>query len=169
LPTGPRESGSITKARAGQMTDISIQEFCGALYCAQVSERAFTVNERGRIAVVARSVADGVEEYYRVEFDGVSGFSWRDDRDRAFVPDDRYRLEVSVIELERLPDTWRVWMNPYYHTVIEFHCVRISLNGAQVRGEGRWLQDELPEHQPGCTALRWLGSAIRSPFAVADR
>ena len=130
------------------MTDISTQDFCAALYCAEVSGASFAVNESGRIAVVARSVINGAEKYYRVEFDGVSDCSWRDDQDRPVVPDDDYRLELSVLEVERLSNEWRIWMNPYYHTVIEFRCVRIRLNGADVRGSGPWLQDELPGSEP---------------------
>lgn len=60
------------------------------------------------------------------------------------VPEPGDRLELSVIELEHEPDGWRVWLNPWYIEEIEFRCDRITLDGAEVVGSGRWLQDDLP-------------------------
>ena len=57
---------------------------------------------------------------------------------------DEDRLELSVIEVERLLSGWRVWLNPWYLHEIEFRCADISLDDAEVSGTGRWLQDELP-------------------------
>lgn len=130
------------------ITTIGIRDFCAVVYCTQARGTAFAVGIGGRIDVVTRTVIDGSDEYYRVEFDDVAEFSWVDDSGRTLVVDPDYRLEFSAIELERTTNGWRVWLNPWYHTVIEFRCARIQLNGAEVVGSGRWLQDELPRHRP---------------------
>jgi hypothetical protein len=103
---------------------------------------AFTVSATGEIKFSARATDVGVQSVHSVEFIGVREFV----RNRA-VPaqfGDGDALELSVVELEREAAGWRAWFNPWYIEEIEFHCERIFLDGFEVAGTGRWLQDELP-------------------------
>ncbi|MGH7625075.1 MAG: hypothetical protein ACREOJ_07140 [Gemmatimonadaceae bacterium] len=125
------------------MTEITIREFCETLYCSLTRGDAFTPRPEGDIAFVAYSVTDGVASRHRVQFAGVSDLAVRHDLSNDLWSDED-RIELSVIEVERLLSGWRVWFNPWYLHEIEFHCARISLDDTKVSGTGRWLQDELP-------------------------
>ena len=132
------------------MRTVSLQDFCIALYCAYTPADEFTVNRDGHIACTAQVIESSHTGLYRVEFDSVRDLTWSSNAsDRAAASDPGYQLEFSVIELEREADGWRVWINPWYLHDIEFRCAGIRLNGAEVVGEGRWLQDDLPPRGSG--------------------
>jgi hypothetical protein len=125
------------------MTEISIEDFCIALYCAYARFSSVAPDAAGRIAFTARTLDSDREEYYRVECAGVRDFAFRSEvKDATWGPQDA--LELSVVALEGAPGSWRVWLNPFYLHEIEFSCRQIHLNGAEVVGRGKHLQDELP-------------------------
>jgi len=123
------------------MGEIAIRTFCEALYCAYAPENAFTVGQDGRIAFSAQVTEDGQTTQHHVTFLKVRGLT-RCPEKTVSEPWDR--LELSVIEVERESSGWRVWFNPWYLAEIEFHCDQVLLDGAELTGDGRWLQDELP-------------------------
>jgi hypothetical protein len=122
-----------------------MREFCERLYCAYAPGDALAVGADGRIAFTARVTDHGRMSEHRAEFDGVRGFARRRDAPSEREPGDP--LELSVIEIERDEPgaEWRVWLNPWYVEEVEFRCARITLDGLEVTGAGRWLQDELPD------------------------
>ena len=121
---------------------ISMREFCETVYCAYAAGDALTVDAGGQI-VFGASVTNGDRtDIHRVAFEGVRDFTRRRDVPREPEPGDR--TELSVIELAREPAGWRVWLNPWYVEEVEFCCARITLDGREVTGEGRWFQDDLP-------------------------
>ncbi|HET6679790.1 MAG TPA: hypothetical protein VFG84_01205 [Gemmatimonadaceae bacterium] len=128
------------------MPAITIREFCEALYCALTSVDAFSVAPDGSIAFVAHATSDGTRSRHSVHFSDVRHLSVQHSAstDLGAAED---RLELSVIEVERLPSGWRVWFNPWYLHEIEFQCNRISLDGADVSGTGKWLQDDIPSRR----------------------
>ena len=131
------------------MTDISIQDFCAIAYCAQAACDAIPPAPGNRLAFEARSTEGGVGQRLFLEFEGVHDFRRQSARPQPEAPcEPNDLLELSVVELDGAPGRWRVWLNPWYLEEIEFWCARISLNGLEVSGEGRWLQDELPAHTP---------------------
>ena len=118
--------------------------FCETLYCAFTAVDAFAMAPNGRMTLGAHTVEHGNSSLHQVEFIGVRGLRRERDRGvREAQPGDA--LELSVIELERESEGWRVWFNPWYVEEIEFHCDRIILDGVEVKGTGRWLQDDLPK------------------------
>lgn len=135
------------------MSTVSACAFCEALYCSCAAWEAFSDAPSGRIEFTAFTTDCGVHAFYRVQFVGVRDFRWRREGEPARastpprdVPDDR--LELSDIDLERDGDGWRFWCDPWYVHEVEFRCAAIYLNGAEVTGTGRWLQDGLPERPP---------------------
>jgi len=124
------------------MSAIPIRQFCEALYCGYTAADALTPDAAGRIEFVAEVTDGAVTAARRARFDGVRGLTRRSERPRAPEPGDR--LELSVIEVEREAAGWRVWLNPWYLEEIEFRCDAITLDGDEVAGTERWLQDELP-------------------------
>lgn len=58
------------------------------------------------------------------------------------------RLELSTLEVERMSDGWRFWCDVWYLRTIEFRCASIRLNGVEIAGDGKWIQDDLPTEQP---------------------
>lgn len=64
----------------------------------------------GNISFTARTIDSGVSKTYKVPFVQVRQFSRRADVRLTGEPDDR--LELSVIEVQREPAGWRVWLNP---------------------------------------------------------
>jgi len=125
------------------MTEISIEDFCIALYCAYTRFDSMAPDPLGRIAFTTRTLDTDREEYCRVECAGVRDFAVRSESgDAAWGPEDR--LELSVVEVEGAPGSWRVWFNPFYQHEIEFRCRQLRLNGADVVGRGKHIQDELP-------------------------
>ena len=131
------------------MATVSIQDFCAALYCAHASYDALPVETQDRIGFTVRTIHAGEPALLHVEFDGVSQLKWKPEQppsQRPFAPGDH--VELSVIEVEREPRGWRVWLNPWYTREVEFHCSSMRLNGAEVVGQGSWLQDELPQSPP---------------------
>ena len=129
------------------MDEMSMRGFCETLYCAYVPPDAFAIGSDGRIAFVARVTHAGQTAEHHVEFSGVRDFVRRPDLAAGRQPGDE--IELSVIEIVHGPSDWRVWLNPWYLEEVEFHCARILLDGAEVVGEGRWLQDELPTRSAG--------------------
>ena len=125
---------------------ISIANFCAALYCAETRWEAFATAPTGRIVFTARTLDTGQENYYRVEFDNVRDYSCQNETSRGWEPGDR--LELSIVELEGEPGAWRVWFNPWYLHEIQFWCTRIRVNGAEVVGRGKHVQDWLPDRVP---------------------
>ncbi len=125
------------------MTEISIEDFCIALYCTYTQFDALSPDAAGTIAFTARMVETGREVNCRVQCTGVHGFEFRSE-----VPDPKWgpqdQLELSVVELEGAPGSWRIWFNPFYLHEIEFRCGQLSVNGAEVVGRGKHLQDGLP-------------------------
>ncbi len=142
-PVPARNRNSFRQTTASDSAhEASIREFCEALYCAYAPLDAFTVSATGEMQFSARATDAGVQVVHRVAFIGVRDLT----RNRA-VPEQpgvRDTLELSVVELEREAAGWRAWFNPFYVEEIEFHCERIFLDGFEVIGTGRWLQDELP-------------------------
>jgi len=129
------------------VAEISMRAFCERLYCAHVPPDAFTIGPDGRMAFVALATDSGQTTEHHVEFSAVHDFVRpREVRARSEPGD---RLELSVIEIEHGPSNWRVWLNPWYLEEVEFRCTRILLDGAEIIGEGRWLQDELPTRSAG--------------------
>jgi hypothetical protein len=129
------------------MTEISIEDFCIALYCAYTRFDAVAPDAAGNVSFTARTLDAGQDDFFRVECSGVRDFQVRSQtRIQAWQPQDK--LELSVVELEGAPGSWRVWFNPFYSHEIEFRCRRILVNGAEVVGRGRHLQDELPTRSP---------------------
>jgi hypothetical protein len=149
LRVGRRAGDGLETAWIGHMDrlTISIEDFCGALYCARARPTALRPNAAGQIRFTARSTNGGRRAYYRAEFDAVQVYRWR-----STGPAPRWgrhdRVELSVIELTGEPGSWRVWFNPWYLHEMEFSCTRIRLNGAEVVGRGKHLQDELPLRAP---------------------
>ncbi len=125
---------------------VSIEDLCIALYCAYTHPDALKPNASGRIAFTARLLDEDRENYFRAEFEQVRDYTYRTESGHELGPEDR--LELSVIELEGEPHDWRVWFNPWYLHEIEFRCGRILLNGAEVVGSGRHIQDGLPKRAP---------------------
>lgn len=126
------------------MNTLTPRSFCETIYCGIASADALELDrETRRIAFDAVVTDNGESRTYHVEFRGVSSMiknDWSNRRD----PEPTDLIELSVIEIEREPDAWRVWLNPWYLHVIEFRCEAIHLNGAEVVGNGRWMQDGLP-------------------------
>jgi len=120
---------------------ITIEDFCIALYCAFARPDAFEPDDAQRIAFTARALDQGREDHFRAEFDQVREYSTRHEARPLGTGD---QLEISAIEVSGKPGSWRVWINPFYMHEIEFGCSRILLNGAEVTGSGRHLQDDLP-------------------------
>jgi hypothetical protein len=126
------------------MVEISIEDFCIALYCAYTRYDAVAPDAAGTISFTARALDADREDYYRVQCIGVRDYSFRSEsQDSKWGPEDR--LELSVVELEGAPGNWRVWFNPFYTHQIEFRCRQLRVNGAEVVGRGKHLQDELPD------------------------
>ena len=125
------------------MGTVSLRQFCETLYCAYTSGEAFIPDATGTIAFQARLTSNGLGSEHKVVFEGVTDLATSREVRR---PDDgeQYQLELSVIEVEREPTGWRIWVNPWYVEEIEFHCRNARLDDADLVGEGRWLQDELP-------------------------
>ena len=131
------------------MSRVSLKAFCEALYCAYTPRDAFEIGPDGRITFTASSTHDAATVTYQIEFAGVRDLTWTDEGQNPEVrhePD--YRLELSVVEVEHKGEEWRVWFNPWYVHEVEFLCARIRINGAEVVGEGSWLQDDLPVERP---------------------
>ena len=131
------------------MTSISARDFCAAVYCAIAGHDAFPATAQPRIAFTAQTTVNGTNSVYWIEFTGVSSLRWSpplEPGDAPYPPGDR--VELSVIEIEGGPGSWRVWLNPWYTKEIEFQCAAIRLNGADVTGHGRFFQDDLPESRP---------------------
>lgn len=133
-----------------RMAIVAIEDFCIALYCAYARHDALKPDADARIVFTARVLDGDCEDYVRVECVGVREYVFRTESE--WGPDDR--LELSVVELEGQPGDWRVWFNPWYCHEIEFRCSRILVNGADVVGRGRHLQDALPHR-----------SAVVPPYA----
>ena len=131
------------------LNTINPRAFCEIIYCGYTRWNAFTLDEpSGRIEFDAVVTDRGGEKTYKVAFDGVRLLP--DDSlhlREAQGPDDR--LELSVIEIEREAAGWRLWFNPWYLHEIQFHCDRVHLDGVEVVGGGRWLQDDLPSRTAG--------------------
>ena len=129
------------------MATISMQDFCAAIYCALASGEVFPDEAEGTVVIAARS-GDSAPQDLLLEFSGVQEYTRRTERPQPDPrrPDDR--LEFSAVELEGEPGHWRVWFNPWYLEEIDFRCGSIRLNGLEVVGHGRWLQDELPASSP---------------------
>ena len=131
------------------MTTLSIQEFCAAVYCAIAPCDAIPRPPGERLIFDATTEDGNTPQRLRLEFEGLRDFSRRVDAgrvDRPCEPGDL--LELSVVEVEGRPGAWRVWFNPWYLTEIEFWCTGIRLNGLEVTGSGRWVQDDLPSSSP---------------------
>jgi len=129
------------------MAEISIEDFCIALYCAYTRFDALAPDVAGTITFTARVLDTDREDYYRVQCTGVRDYSVRSDSQHSrWAPEDR--LELSVVELEGAPGSWRVSFNPFYTHEIEFRCRQLRVNGAEVVGRGKHLQDELPGRAP---------------------
>ena len=126
------------------MKQLSPRAFCETIYCGITSADALEVDSKARRIAFDVVVTDNAESCtYHVEFRGVRSMTqndWLNRRD----PQPTDLIELSVIEVEREPDAWRVWLNPWYLHEIEFRCEAIHLNGAEVVGSGKWMQDELP-------------------------
>jgi hypothetical protein len=129
------------------MAEISIEDFCIALYCSYTRFDSLAPDDTGTITFTARALDSTREDYYRVQCIGVREISFRSEsREAKWDPDDR--LELSVVELEGAPGSWRVWLNPFYTHEVEFRCHQLRVNGAEVVGRGKHLQDELPARAP---------------------
>jgi hypothetical protein len=126
---------------------ISIPDFCRAIYCALTTWNRLEIDSTGAINLTATVTDAGRITSLQVAFEGVTNVTRRSDRP-GNEPNGIDQLEFSVVELEGEPGKWRFWSNPYYVHEIEFDCVEIRLNGNQVVGAGRWLQDELPGWRP---------------------
>jgi hypothetical protein len=125
------------------MPSVTPEDFCIAVYCAYTTHQGLVPDGTGRIALTARTVHDDAEDRFEIEFVGVRDYAYtRDPGVSAVGPADL--IELSVIELERAGPDWKVWFNPWYLHEFSFRCSRIRINGAEVVGSGRWLQDELP-------------------------
>jgi hypothetical protein len=121
---------------------MSMREFCETVYCAMAAGDIFAPGSEGRLSCVATTTEHGRSTEHRVVFEAVQGLTRRAHAPRQ--PELGDRIEFSVVALERTSDGWRVWLNPWYVEEIEFRCTGIQLDGRDVIGEGRWLQDELP-------------------------
>ena len=123
---------------------ITPREFCERIYCGVTGLDAFDVDPAtGRIAFGAQVTSGEQVAEHRVEFTAVRDITRRDPRDPA-PGESGDRIELSVIEIERESDGWRLWFNPWYLEEIEFRCAAVRLDGEEVVGSGRWLQDDLP-------------------------
>ena len=131
------------------MASISAQDFCAAVYCALASHDAFPVVAQPRIAFTAQTTVRGVTREYGIEFLGVSSLRWAPPLPPGEAPYPAGdKIELSVIELTGRPGAWRVWSNPWYTREIELECATVRLNGADVTGQGRFFQDDLPKSEP---------------------
>jgi len=127
---------------------ISPRAFCEAIYCGIAPKNAFERDPvTRRIAFVAHVTDRGQTRAYHVVFEGVRDLDRNVSAATRRGRDDP--LELSMIELEREVNGWRVWFNPWYVDEIEFRCDQIQLDGTDVIGSGRWLQDDLPSRPAG--------------------
>lgn len=126
------------------MAFLSPRQFCEAVYCAFAPTDAFEQTADNRFVFSTEAISADTLSRHGLVFVDVRDFTRKPPLPEPADPGDR--VELSVIELEREPPGWRVWFNLWYITEIEFRCQQIFLDGAQVRGEGRWLQDDLPKH-----------------------
>ena len=65
------------------MAEISIEDFCIALYCAYTRFDSVAPDATGTIAFTARTLDAEHEEYYRVHCSGVRGYHFRSDSQDA--------------------------------------------------------------------------------------
>ena len=127
---------------------ISMQDFCAAIYCALADSEAVPDVAEGTVVIAARSGESSPRDLL-LEFFRVQDYSRRTERPQPESPrGPEDRVELSAVELEGEPGHWRVWLNPWYLEEIDFRCSSIRLNGLEVVGQGRWLQDELPTSSP---------------------
>jgi hypothetical protein len=89
------------------MDTISAEDFCSAIYGATTPVSTFISNDEGGITFVARVLDAGVEEYYRVVFEMVTNFTWRDDGGEVYVPNPSDLFEFSAIEIASAASGWR--------------------------------------------------------------
>ena len=131
------------------MASISAEDFCAAVYCAYAAHDALPPDPRPRIAFVAESTDQATKQLLAIVFDGVADLRWTPALAAGQPP---YaagnRLELSVVELDGQPAAWQVRLNLWYTHDVEFGCERITLNGAEVVGEGHFVQDWLPARRP---------------------
>ncbi len=129
-------------------SQIAIQDFCAAIYCAECSWAEFGLDEGSNIHVVLNLIDAGSRHRLQVSFEQVSDFRQQSDHSDRPPPGPTDRLELSAVELEGRPGEWRFWTNPWYLHEIEFRCRNIMINGHEVAGQGRGFQDELPLSRP---------------------
>ena len=129
------------------MTTVSIEDFCAAIYCGFTDVDAFKPRADGEIAFTAEVTNARRKAFYRVEFGGVSDYRFASgSKHELHSPEDR--LELTVVEIDGHPGAWRAWFNPWSLYEYEFCAEWIRINGAEVVGTGRHLQDWLPPHRP---------------------
>ncbi len=127
------------------MDTLSADDFCRSIYCATTPAAGFALNAAGEIALVVRVIEAGLEEYYRVLFEGVAELTWRGDDGNRYAPRPGDLFEFSAIEVALTTGGWQVRISPWYNSVVEFHCAQIQMNGARVAGSGKWFRDDLPD------------------------
>lgn len=135
------------------MDTISAEDFCSAIYCTTTPAAGFALNAAGEIVVVARVVDAGFEEYYRVLFEGVADLTWHGSDGSTYAPRPDDLFEFAAIEIASTPSGWQVSINPWYSSVVDFHCAQIRMNGARVVGTGKWFRDDLPDRLPRVPAF----------------
>ena len=122
------------------MNTLTLREFCERIYCAYLPATALMLGDDGDLAFDAVVTDHGERTDYQIKFRGVTGF--KNSREKSYESEDL--IELSIIELERAPNGWRVFFAPFAAYEIRFACVEIFLNGMRVEGEGTWTQDWLP-------------------------
>jgi hypothetical protein len=118
------------------MSELDSTDFrtvCRMLHCSQIERHALDLKTK-RLELTITTPATLV-------FDGITQFRWQADSAAPFD-----RMEVSVVGLERLAadDVWRLYLHPCRSATLELSCIRITCNGAEVRGVGRQYYDDRP-------------------------
>lgn len=124
-----------------------MRQFCEAVYCGIAPADALRPSTDGRIAFPVRLTDAGRTAMHAVAFEEVRDYRRSTGGQREPASGDV--TELSMVEVERESSAWRVWFKPWYLDEVEFRCQRITFDGREVTGGGRWLQDELPDRSAG--------------------
>lgn len=123
---------------------ISLRQFCEQIYCGYVAARELKVGDHGDLVLTLTVIERGNRMTHHVEFSDACDF--KNGRTSPEQIDDV--IELSLVELERKSNGWRVRFQPYNHYDVSFRCAEIRFDGQLVDGEGQWTQDSMPASHP---------------------
>jgi hypothetical protein len=122
------------------MNPLTMRQFCERIYCAYLAAADLVVDDQRTLAFAAVVTERNERTEYQVEFLGVTDFT----NGAPAACDTRDVIELSSVEVERMPSGWSVTFAPFAAYDIHLTCVEIRLNGMRVAGAGKWRQDSLP-------------------------